>query len=193
MSGLNQWLQKHRRPKSALFLSSTANQESKKCTDTRRTLSWAQSSSSVTARQQQQQQQQDHSIDEPNVRASLDCGLTIPVRQTSKHYELDPELQVKVDRVVSSNEIRLISQRIQRKQRVQSICSCPTSDVAIATNTSSITLPVQDKEDNCRHYNKKLPHQFHSDSYYQQYHSKLNNSYLHQQSPPPPPPPHHHF
>ncbi|KAG2217782.1 hypothetical protein INT45_011839 [Circinella minor] len=155
-------------------------------------MSWAQSSSSVTVRQQQQQQQ-DHSIDEPNVRASLDCGLTIPVRQTSKHYELDPKLQAKVDRVVSSNEIRLISQRIQRGQRVQSMCSCPASDVAIATNTSSITLPVQDKEESSHHYNKKLSHHFHPDSYYQHYHSNLNNSFLHQQSPPPPPPPHHHF
>ena len=186
MSGLNQWLQKHRRPRSALYLSSTANQESNKCTDNRRTMSWAQSSSSSKTHQKQQQQKDNH-IDEPIVRASLDCGLTIPVRQTSKHYKLDPELQAKVDRVVSSDEIRLISQRV-RRQHIQSICSCPTSDIHTATNTTSITLPVQDKEEYNRCYNKQLSQHFHNDPYHQQYDSTFNNCSSHQQSPPPPPP-----
>ncbi|KAI9251496.1 hypothetical protein BDA99DRAFT_522021 [Phascolomyces articulosus] len=201
MTSLNQWLQKHRRPKSAVYLPSTSPTP-EKC-ENRRTMSWAQPLSQQQQYQQQQIQQQRENPSHyrehtSSVRTSLDCGFTIPVRNTSKHYQLDSELQAKVDRVVSSDKIRLLSQRVQR-QRIQSMCSCPpgASDTMTTLPIMNIvSSPIQEEEYSDYHpqhqqqpKKQKRTSDHHQHYHYQQYHPIPNHrsSYT---SPPPPP---HHY
>ncbi|KAI9494749.1 hypothetical protein BDB00DRAFT_786863 [Zychaea mexicana] len=137
-----------------------------KC-ENRRTMSWVQQSSSSP-----KLQQEDHA--EPAVRASLDCGLPIPARHTSKHYKLDPELQAKVDRVVSSEKIRLLSKRVQR-QSMHPSCSCLTT-----------TIPEQEHHHHHHHHH-------HHPQYTQQQQQQYHNNRLHHRSSQPPPPAPRHF
>lgn len=43
--------------------------------------------------------------------------INIPTRGTSKSYKLDPELQARIDRIISSEQMQILSQRVQQHRK----------------------------------------------------------------------------